>query len=320
MNALSNPPSPRAWRLAPVRATAEDVISKIVIHAASGDQIVLVPYSQQLEYVVVAAKGEVRSVETGADFRVEPMGGLAALWARARLKLLFKKKKYLKFEDFSLFSRGPKPERKRFTSFNQHMFNVGIALDGALVAAHPELLQGWPEIAPRARPPGPVKAAVVVHVYYDETWPDFAEVLKRLTIPFDLIVTTVPGRERLADTVKRDFPWAEVAVFENRGRDVRPFLALLETGRLDRYAYVCKVHGKKSSDGGRRAYLGAFWRRRLLIDLLAGPDIACEIRCGLRARSRNRHDRLERLPSAEPPLFGGTFLGRRQSRDDHDSG
>ncbi len=61
---------------------------------------------------------------------------------------------------------------------------------------------------------------------------------------------------------------------ENRGRDVRPFLVLLEQGRPDRYRYVCKVHGKKSSDGGRKFYMGERWRRRLLFDLLAAPGLA----------------------------------------------
>jgi lipopolysaccharide biosynthesis protein len=99
-------------------------------------------------------------------------------------------------------------------------------------------------------------------------------VLKRLTIPFDLIVTTVPGRERLIEAVRRDFPLADIEVMENRGRDVRPFLVLLERGRLDRYRYVCKVHGKKSSDGGRMSYMGSLWRRRLLFDLLAALGLA----------------------------------------------
>ena len=67
---------------------------------------------------------------------------------------------------------------------------------------------------------------------------------------------------------------------ENRGRDVRPFLVLLERGRLDRYRFVCKVHGKKSSDGGRKSYIGPLWRRRLLFDLIAAPGLAdadCEM-------------------------------------------
>ena len=120
-------------------------------------------------------------------------------------------------------------------------------------------------------------AAIVVHIYYEETWADIAGVLKRLAIPFDLILTTVAGREGLVEAVRRDFPHAAIEVMENRGRDVRPFLVLLEAGRLDRYRYVCKIHGKKSSDGGRRSYMGSLWRRRLLFDLLAAPGLASSI-------------------------------------------
>ena len=64
---------------------------------------------------------------------------------------------------------------------------------------------------------------------------------------------------------------------ENRGRDIGPFLTLLEQGRLDRYRYVCKVHGKKSMDGGRSTYMGEMWRRRLLFDLLGAPGAAIAV-------------------------------------------
>jgi lipopolysaccharide biosynthesis protein len=204
--------------------------------------------------------------------------GLQPLWVRLRLALLFKKKKYLAFQDFSVFSYGPKPERKRFTTFNQHMFNIGVSLDGDLIAAHPELLDGWDdEVAPKrthAKATGPNRLAIVVHLYYEDTWDDIDGVLNRLSIAFDLIVTTVPGRETLVERIRHDFPHAEIETMENRGRDVRPFLALLERGRLDRYRYVCKVHGKKSTDGGRKSYMGSLWRRRLLFDCLAAPGLA----------------------------------------------
>jgi lipopolysaccharide biosynthesis protein len=198
-----------------------------------------------------------------------------------RLALLFKEKKFLKHDEFSVFSVGPKPQRKRFTTFNQDMLKIGVGLDRDLIASHPEVLAGWSTddsgdgAASRHRGLNPV--AVVVHIYYDDTWPDIAGALKRLSIPFDLIVTTVPGREHLIETVRRDFPHADIETIENRGRDVRPFLALLERGRLDRYRYVCKVHGKKSTDGGRKSYMGAMWRRRLLFDLLAAPGLADSI-------------------------------------------
>ena len=270
----------RAYRLTPDRGPADDVVSLVRINSAASSKTVLLPYSVGLGYVVVPT-GATDVAIAGKDFRAERLGLLPSLWARLRLGLLFKEKKFLKHDEFSVFSVGPKPERKRFTSFNQDMLKIGVGLDRDLIASHPEVLAGWStdDSGNGAASPhrGPNSVAVVVHVYYDDTWPDIAGALKRLSIPFDLIVTTVPGRERLIEAVRRDFPHADVETMENRGRDVRPFLALLERGRLDRYRYVCKVHGKKSTDGGRKSYMGAMWRRRLLFDLLAAPGLADSI-------------------------------------------
>jgi hypothetical protein len=239
--------------------------------------VVLLPLSLGLGYFV-AAKGRAALSIGSGDFRVKKLGFFPSLWVRLRLPLLFKKKKNLQFDEFSLFSYGAKPERKRFTAFNQHMFNTGVALDGDLITRPPELLTGWsveePDGSGASHHSGPKPAAIVVHLYYEDTWPDIAGALQRLTGPFDLIVTTVPGRERLTKAVRRAFPNVVVEAMENRGRDVRPFLTLLERGRLARYRYVCKVHGKKSSDSERKSHMGALWRRRLLFGPLAAPGLA----------------------------------------------
>ncbi len=268
---------PRAYRLRPLGPRAGDHIAQLRIKGPEATKNLLLPYSIGLGYFVIPAAGGGLVIEA-EDFRVEPLDAATSFWVRARLFLLFKKKKYLRFEDFAVFSYGPKPERKRFTTFNQHMFNIGVSLDGDLIAEHPELLEGWDDqdaLHPAtARAAGPHPLAIVMHVYYEETWGDLAGVLRRLAVPFDLIVTTVPGHERLIEAIRGEFPHAEIEVMENRGRDIRPFLTLLERGRLDRYRYVCKVHGKKSSDGGRKSYMGSLWRRRLLFDLLAAPGLA----------------------------------------------
>jgi Rhamnan synthesis protein F len=298
----------RAYRLRPGRGAIEGHVSQLRIGGEKTSQIVLLPYSKGLGYFVVPTRGAALSIVSD-DFRPERLSLPLSLWVRLRLYLLFKKKKYLEFDEFSLFCSGVKPERKRFTTFTQHMFNTGVALDGRLVTSHPELLQGWAPIE-RARPAASPAhgsehaAAIVAHVYYEDAWADIAGVLKRLIMPFDLIVTTVRGNDRLVETVSREFPEAHVIVTENRGRDVRPFLELLETGRLDRYRYICKIHGKKSSDGGRLSYLGALWRRRLLFDLLAGPGIADSI---VRAFETDASvgmigPRAFRLPSRTVPL------------------
>lgn len=266
---------PRAYRLKPVGQREDDALSQLRIGAS--EQSVLVPFSPGLDYIVAPSQSAALPISS-CHFSVETLGVLASLWARLRLMCFFKKKKYLKYDEFSLYAIGRKAERKRFTGFNQDTMNIGVVVDGALVARHPELLQGWPaKVGAPARATGPSPSAgvaVVVHIYYEDTWPDIAGALGGLTIPFDLIVTTVAGRERLIQTIRQDYPRAEIEVVENRGRDVGPFIALLERGRLDRYKYICKIHGKKSIDGRRKTYMGAMWRRRLLFDLLGAPGAA----------------------------------------------
>jgi lipopolysaccharide biosynthesis protein len=265
----------RAYRLKPVGKREDDALSQLRIGAAN--QSVLAPFSPGLDYVVVPSGAAALPIKS-ADFRVERLGVLPSLWARLRLAFFFKEKKYLKFDEFSLFSVGPKAERKRFSRFNQDTMDIGFVADGELVAKHPELLYGWPAaVGPPPHPaerPGSIPVAVVVHIYYEDTWPDIAGALRGLTMPFDLIVTTVAGRERLIEAIRQAYPRADIEVVENRGRDVGPFMALLEGGRLDRYRYICKIHGKKSVDGGRKTYMGAMWRRRLLFDLLGAPGAA----------------------------------------------
>jgi hypothetical protein len=279
-----------AYRLRPNREhTADDDCSLLTIEGPRTRQRLLLPYVRNLGYFVVTTAGAPVVIDAGADFRVEPLDFLTSFWVQLRLQVLFKKKKYLKFEEFSLFSHGPKPQRKRFTSFNQHMLNTGAAVDGELLTRHPELLTGWPAFEPtrnRISRGSESAAAVAAYVYYEDTWADMSAALKRATVPFDLIVSTVAGRQRLIERIRDEFPDAKIRVAENRGRDVRPFLTLLEEGLLDRYRYVCKIHSKKSITAGHHPQMGALWRRRLLFDLLAAPGVAEAI-----------VDRFEREPS-----------------------
>jgi lipopolysaccharide biosynthesis protein len=266
---------PRAYRLKPVGQREEAGLSLVGIGASN--KSVLVPYSPNLEYVVASRGVGALPIES-SDFRVETLGALPTLWARLRLAFFVKKRKFLKFDEFYLFSAGPKTERRRFTRYNRDMRNIGIEFDSELVGKHPEIVYGWPAEAtsPSQLTNGPADApvAVVAHIYYEDTWSDIAGALRGLAIPFDLIVTTVAGRDRLIESVRRSYPRAQIEIMENRGRDIGPFLVLLERGRLDRYRYICKIHGKKSIDGGRETYMGVLWRRRLLFDLLGGPRAA----------------------------------------------
>ena len=98
-----------------------------------------------------------------------------------------------------------------------------------------------------------------------------AEVLRHIPYEFDLFVTTVPERSELAAEIQREFPAAKVRIFENCGRDVRPFLLLLEEGALAPYEIVCKIHGKRSIANDPSGNLGDICRRRALFDMLVRP-------------------------------------------------
>src|SRR4029077_13993745 len=132
---------PRAYLLKPVGRREEDALSLVTI--GTSKQSVLAPYSPDLEYVVASRWGAALPIES-RDFRVETLGVLPSLWARLRLAFFFKKKKYLKYDEFTLFSVGPKAERKRFTRYNQDWINIGVTVDSDLAAKHPELIYGWP--------------------------------------------------------------------------------------------------------------------------------------------------------------------------------
>ena len=117
--------------------------------------------------------------------------------------------------------------------------------------------------------------AVVVHLYYPDLWEEICQYLGQLREDFDLFVSlchdTGAGFEA---RVRADFPHAQVRSFENRGRDIGPFVEFLRDGCFDRYELVCKIHSKKSLhrvDGDR-------WRGTLLQQLLGAPVIIREIR------------------------------------------
>jgi lipopolysaccharide biosynthesis protein len=113
--------------------------------------------------------------------------------------------------------------------------------------------------------------AVLVHIYYEETWVDIAQALSSLEEPFDLIVTTTPDKETTVSAlVVADFSDVEVYVVENKGRDIRPFLAVLPLLIERKYQAVLKLHSKKSLHRGD----GDLWRKTLIAQLLPkGPEL-----------------------------------------------
>jgi lipopolysaccharide biosynthesis protein len=119
----------------------------------------------------------------------------------------------------------------------------------------------------------PARIVVVIHAFYTELLADIVDRLNAWTVSHRVVVTTSPGKEtevRAALSGLRE-PY-ECFVWENRGRDVLPFLRL--AGRLLDMGetIVLKLHTKKSL----HRVDGDIWRNDLL-DKLTLVDNVSEI-------------------------------------------
>ncbi len=133
-------------------------------------------------------------------------------------------------------------------------------------------------------PPRPIvdknvslRIGFIVHLHYVDAWDDIEACLKRVHVPFGLLVTMTHADSHLAQRIIDAFPFARIKVTENAGRDIRPLFELLDAGDLDQFDIVCKLHGKKSLRGGRATLLGDLWRRACLLDLFAADGRLFEV-------------------------------------------
>lgn len=115
--------------------------------------------------------------------------------------------------------------------------------------------------------------AVVLHVYYPELAPGLIRQLEVIDVPFDLFVTNASGATLdLPITSAQSVTLIDV---ENRGRDVWPFLQVVQSGQLDGYDAVLKLHTKKSP-GGVATTVGSSngqeWREKLVDSLLGSKE------------------------------------------------
>ena len=91
------------------------------------------------------------------------------------------------------------------------------------------------------------KIAVVLHLYYPETWPQFVKHLNNLKQPYDLFISLTGPNINFEPTIKSNYPNAYVFEIPNRGRDVLPFIKLATILSAKNYQYVLKLHSKKST-------------------------------------------------------------------------
>ena len=116
--------------------------------------------------------------------------------------------------------------------------------------------------------------AVILHLYYTDLWDEIYEQLLNLgDTDFDLYISINPQYDdRDITQILTRFPRAHIFSFENRGRDILPFLRLFNLIYPLEYKAVCKIHSKKSLH--RKD--GDLWRDQLIKGLLGSPRLIRE--------------------------------------------
>lgn len=114
------------------------------------------------------------------------------------------------------------------------------------------------------------QTAIIVHVFYLDVWHEIVSYLETLNLEYDLYITI---SETIADIhivdIMQQFPDAHLYRVENRGRDVLPFLQILNLIGEVNYSYLCKLHTKKSVEIDN----GDAWRKLLYYDLIGSEEI-----------------------------------------------
>jgi len=155
----------------------------------------------------------------------------------------------------------------------------GLGAHTAYREADAGLVLGFSVASPRPsahRKPS-LALGVVAHLHFRDVWADIEASLRCIPDPFGLIVTLTAADPELERRINASFPGADIRLVPNVGRDIRPFIELLDEGALDGFDLVCKIHGKKSLRDGLPTALGDLWRRSALYDLISGPGRLDEV-------------------------------------------
>jgi lipopolysaccharide biosynthesis protein len=112
------------------------------------------------------------------------------------------------------------------------------------------------------------KLCVVIHAWYIDVLEEMLATIPPKSAYSRLIITTTPDKSTsIEDTLRRHGITAEIHPFENRGRDILPFLHIAHLLLEDGFDLVLKLHTKRSPHIGE----GDNWRREL-ISGIATPD------------------------------------------------
>ncbi|MFT0846434.1 glycoside hydrolase family 99-like domain-containing protein [Actinomycetaceae bacterium L2_0104] len=156
----------------------------------------------------------------------------------------------------------------------------------------------------------PARVGVVIHCFYADLLPELLEHLKNLPVDFDLFITNASGEQL---QVPRDLtPHLGHVVMvdvDNHGRDIFPTVQLVNSGALDPYDLLLKLHTKRSPWRETHEDLagdGASWKDQFLGDLVGSRERVEEI------LSAFANDTSLGLMTANDSIVGKEFWGGDQ--------
>lgn len=106
--------------------------------------------------------------------------------------------------------------------------------------------------------------ALVWHLYHIDMFEEINSEMKACAGLFDIYISV--NHECSLDDIKRIlsvYPQANIFIFENRGRDVLPFLKIFQKIQALDYDSLCKIHTKKSTHRSDGVEWGKILRKRL---------------------------------------------------------
>ena len=118
--------------------------------------------------------------------------------------------------------------------------------------------------------------AIQIHVFYEDLLMEIINKLNLIDIKYDLYISTISKEkkefiEKILLNSKANY--YEIEIFQNKGRDVFPFLMQMKK-KYKNYKYICHIHTKKSN---HKSLLGENWRNYIYSNLFGNRNIVAEI-------------------------------------------
>ena len=122
----------------------------------------------------------------------------------------------------------------------------------------------------------PSVVAIQVHLYYIDLISEIVNKTNNIPFNFDLFISTnsLIKKDNINEYILNNSKASkvEIQIFENKGRDVMPFLIQMKN-KVKKYKYICHIHTKKSM----YINIGEYWRNYLFNNLLGNQKIILEI-------------------------------------------